>query len=251
VVTFNLGGLAGAGTATLTITAQALEDGNLSNTASVSSSSADPNPANNSAGATTAVAEASLVVSAPITTTLNRLSSVTVATFTHAGGVEPASAFTATINWGDGQTSPGTITLSGTTYKVSGSHKYAKSGSHRITTTVTEVGNATQLLLAKIDGEVPELPDRVHPGQGPGRFSVNPQGNPAAPPVAGAAANWVVPRPRINGRPQSLFEPGKKEAFARAWWELLHRLRTQDSSSPDALAGLRLLEERTAPEASE
>jgi uncharacterized repeat protein (TIGR01451 family) len=251
VVTFNLGSLAGAGTATVTITAQALEDGNLSNTASVSSSSADPNPANNSAGATTAVAEASLVVSAPITTTSNRLSGVTVATFTHAGGVEPASAFAATINWGDGQTSPGTITLSGTTYKVIGSHKYAKSGSHRITTTVTEVGNAAQLLLAKIDGEVPELPDRVHPGQGPGRFSANPQGNPAAPPVAGAAANWVVPRQGIDDRPQGLLEPGKKEDFARAWWELLHSLRTQDSSSPDALASLRLLEGRTAPEVSE
>ena len=39
-----------------------------------------------------------------------------MATFTHANGVEPASAFTATINWGDGTTSTGTITLSGTTY---------------------------------------------------------------------------------------------------------------------------------------
>ena len=30
-----------------------------------------------------------------------------MATFTHALGVEPASAFTATINWGDGRTSTG------------------------------------------------------------------------------------------------------------------------------------------------
>ena len=46
---------------------------------------------------------------------------VVVATFTHASGVEPTSAFNATINWGDGTTSPGTITQSGTTYSVTGS----------------------------------------------------------------------------------------------------------------------------------
>src|SRR5207249_4732937 len=58
--------------------------------------------------------------------------------FTHASGVEPASAFVATINWGDSSTSAGTITLSGTTYTVKGSHTYAQNGSHTVSTTVTE-----------------------------------------------------------------------------------------------------------------
>jgi len=103
------------------------------------------------------VAEPPIVVSAPITTTARKTGTITTATFTHAGGVEAASAFTATIKWGDGKTSTGTITQSGTTYTVKGSHRYTGGGSHTITTTVTEVGTATELLLAKVGDEVPEL----------------------------------------------------------------------------------------------
>jgi uncharacterized repeat protein (TIGR01451 family) len=164
VVTFNLGGIANGGSATLTLTAQALEDGSLTNSASVSATSADPASANNSAAASVSVAESAIAVSAPITTNLRRPSNLTVATFTHANGVEPASAFTATINWGDGLTSTGTSTQSGTTYSDVGSHNYRRSGTHTITTTVTEIGNAAQLLLAKIGDEKPDLPDRLRPG---------------------------------------------------------------------------------------
>ena len=65
-------------------------------------------------------------------------SNVQVATFTHANGVEPASDFIATIDWGDGTTSTGSISLSGTSYRVKGSHTYATNGSHTVTTTVVE-----------------------------------------------------------------------------------------------------------------
>ncbi len=161
VVTYSLGTIDVGGSVTLTVTAQTLEDGNLSNSAAATASSADSNTANNSATASTSVAEAAIVVSSPITTTSRNLSNVTVATFTHAAGVEAASAFKAIIDWGDGSTSTGKITQSGTTYTVVGSHKYRKSGSHTITTTVTEIGASAQLLLAKIGDEVPGLPDRI------------------------------------------------------------------------------------------
>jgi hypothetical protein len=75
------------------------------------------------------------------------LTNFRVATFTHANGVEPANAFTATINWGDGTTSAGTITLSGTTYGVTGSHTYTSTGSHTITTSVTEVAGSGGIKL--------------------------------------------------------------------------------------------------------
>jgi hypothetical protein len=75
-----------------------------------------------------------------------------VATFTHASGVEPTSAFVATINWGDGTTSVGTITLSGSTYRVTGSHTYAQSGTHTVTTTVTETGAAPNLATTGTSG---------------------------------------------------------------------------------------------------
>jgi hypothetical protein len=120
-----------------------------------------------------------------------------VATFTHAGGVEPAGAFTATINWGDGTTSAGTITLSGTTYIVTGSHTYTGGNKHTISTTVKEAGNSpVSEAGSKIDDERPGTgswrdQDVVHlpMGFGDGRASA---AQPAAP---------VVTDPRPAGAP--------------------------------------------------
>jgi uncharacterized repeat protein (TIGR01451 family) len=142
-VTFSIGSMAVNGAVTATVTAQATEDGSLTSSASVTSSASDPNPGNNSAAATTALAEPAINVSSPITTSNSRPHNMLVATFTHANGVEPASAFSATINWGDGTTSAGTITLSGGTYTVTGSHRYRTTTRHTITTTVTEIGSSS------------------------------------------------------------------------------------------------------------
>ncbi len=138
VVTYSIGSVAVGQTVTATITAQATEDGNLINSAAVSSSRPDANLSNNTAIATTAVAEDTIVVSAPIIVSGKNQSNVTVATFAHASGVEPTSAFVATINWGDGSNSAGTITLSGSTYTVKGSHTYSQNGSRTVTATVVE-----------------------------------------------------------------------------------------------------------------
>src|SRR5262249_7354989 len=179
VVTFNVGTIGVSGSVTLTVTAQALEDGTRTNSANVPAPSADPVSSNNSAVANTSVSEPAIIVSAPITTTSRTLSNVVVATFTHASGVEAASAFKATINWGDGTTSTGTVTLTGSNYTVRGSHRYSRSGTRTVTTTVTEIGSAAELLLGKIGDEVPGLPDRVHGYQGLGTAAdnQNDQGN--------------------------------------------------------------------------
>jgi uncharacterized repeat protein (TIGR01451 family) len=155
VVTFSLGTIASGGTATASVTAQAIEDGSSSNNASVSSSSPDPNPTNNSASATTSVSEGAITVSGSIRNRTRTLTNFTTATFTHASGVEPASAFSATINWGDGTTSAGTITLSGTTYTVKGSHTYSNTKQHTITTKVVETGNSAEMLNDKGLGDKP------------------------------------------------------------------------------------------------
>lgn len=68
---------------------------------------------------------------------------VTVATFTDPGGQEPAGNYSAAIAWGDGATSSGTITLSGSTYTVSGSHAYADEGHFHTAVTVNEVGGGS------------------------------------------------------------------------------------------------------------
>ena len=64
MVTFSFGTIAVGQTVTATVTAQSTEDGNLTNSATVTSSLPDPNLSNNTAVATTAVAEPAIVVSA-------------------------------------------------------------------------------------------------------------------------------------------------------------------------------------------
>ena len=138
VLKFTLGSLAVGQVATITITARATEDGNLTNAASATSSVFDIDTSNNSTVATTAVAEPPIVVSGPITVNGKKVNNQVVATFTHANGAEPANEFIATINWGDGTISTGTISLSGTTYSVKGSHTYSNGNQHTVTTTVVE-----------------------------------------------------------------------------------------------------------------
>jgi hypothetical protein len=63
---------------------------------------------------------------------------ITVATFTHGNGGEPAGGFAAAIDWGDGTSSMGTVSESGTTYKVSGAHTYLDEGKFPVTVQVTD-----------------------------------------------------------------------------------------------------------------
>ncbi len=63
-----------------------------------------------------------------------------VATFTDPAGAEPAGNYAATIDWGDGTTSTGTITVSNGVFTVSGSHTYTASGSVTLSVTVTDDG---------------------------------------------------------------------------------------------------------------
>jgi hypothetical protein len=62
-----------------------------------------------------------------------------VTTFTDQGSISPASEFQATINWGDGSSSAGTLTqASPGSYVVSGTHTYAEEGSDAVSVTVTD-----------------------------------------------------------------------------------------------------------------
>src|SRR5207253_1265041 len=86
---------------------------------------------------------------------------VTVATFTDSD--EPASAFKATIDWGDGTTSTGTISGpdSSGTFTVTGSHTYPEDGEtesdtvdvYAIKVTVTDGGSTTIMSTANISEE--------------------------------------------------------------------------------------------------
>jgi Bacterial Ig-like domain (group 1) len=67
----------------------------------------------------------------------------TVATFTDPNTAATASEYSATIEWGDGTTSSGTVTGGGGSFAVSGKHTYAEEGSYTITVAITDVDNAS------------------------------------------------------------------------------------------------------------
>jgi hypothetical protein len=61
-----------------------------------------------------------------------------IAAFTDTDPAQPASSFTATINWGDGTTSTGTITGGNGSFSISGNHTYADESSFTTTVSVQD-----------------------------------------------------------------------------------------------------------------
>src|SRR5207253_5872305 len=66
-----------------------------------------------------------------------------VATFTDANPFFTTADFTATIAWGDGNTSSGAVALASGTFTVSGTHTYAEEGTYAVAITVTDDDGST------------------------------------------------------------------------------------------------------------
>jgi RHS repeat-associated protein len=92
---------------------------------------------------------------------------LTVATFTDANPGDHSGDFTATIFWGDGLNSTGTVSYSGGTYAVTGSHTYADEGSYAVTVNVSDDGGSTLTAIGKTTVTVTEAdalsPDASQP----------------------------------------------------------------------------------------
>jgi hypothetical protein len=73
---------------------------------------------------------------------------VTVANFTAGDPLATPSDFAASISWGDGGTSTGTVSASGTGFAVSGGHTYSEEGSYQVTVTITEIADASNAAVA-------------------------------------------------------------------------------------------------------
>jgi hypothetical protein len=69
----------------------------------------------------------------------------TVATISDPNTTATTSAYSATINWGDGTTSPGTVSGGNGSFTVSGSHPYAAVGTYPVAVTITSanLGSST------------------------------------------------------------------------------------------------------------
>jgi hypothetical protein len=59
-----------------------------------------------------------------------------VGSFTTTASGATASDFTATVNWGDGTTTTGTVAASGTSFTVTGDHTYARAGAYPLVVSV-------------------------------------------------------------------------------------------------------------------
>jgi hypothetical protein len=66
-----------------------------------------------------------------------------IAHFTDADPGGATSDYAATITWGDGSSSPGTVQASGAGFDVSGAHTYANAGSDPLTVAINDTGGAT------------------------------------------------------------------------------------------------------------
>jgi hypothetical protein len=112
-------------------------DPNLVNTSPLASATIT-----GSATGSAAVAEADVLVAGPaitITPTAAQSFTGTVATFTDTGyPANVASDFTASINWGDGTVTPGTVSGGPGTFSIAGTHTYASPGFLPLTVVMTD-----------------------------------------------------------------------------------------------------------------
>ena len=136
VVTPVVGGFAVSGTHTYA------EDGSYTPTVTI----VDTADATTVAPTTTATVNEGVLTSTavPISYPENSGPTVTTGNFTDPGSPDPASSYTASIDWGDGTTTPGTVVLTGPgAYGVTGSHVYSDEGSFTVVTTFFENNDPT------------------------------------------------------------------------------------------------------------
>src|SRR5207302_1207205 len=98
---------------------------------------------------TSAVDQPIQATGAAVTATEGAEYTGTVATFTDPDASSTASQYSATISWGDGSSSAGTVSgASGGPFTVTGSHTYAEEGTYSISVVIQDVDNPTNSATA-------------------------------------------------------------------------------------------------------
>lgn len=105
---------------------------------------------NDVGGSSTTATSTAVVVDAPLSVTAlavtgneRTLTTFTVATFTDTGPIDPLGDYSAVVNWGDGTSSAGSVTLNGSTFTVTSSHSYGDEGHFTISVSANENGGST------------------------------------------------------------------------------------------------------------
>jgi hypothetical protein len=100
-----------------------------------------------------------LATGTPISSVEGAPFSSPVATFTQPDASASASQFSATIDWGDGSTSLGTVTgPTGGPFTVNGSHTYIEEGSYSVKVTITDNVNSANKTTATTTATVADAP---------------------------------------------------------------------------------------------
>ncbi len=92
----------------------------------------------------------------------------TIATFTDANAASIAGDFTATIAWGDGLTTTGTVTKTAGVYSVVGTHTYTSAGYYSAKVTIADVDLDAAIATTSIRAYRPVGHPRVGGGRGVG-----------------------------------------------------------------------------------
>ena len=116
-------------------------------------------------GATVSAPGSAFVAAAPLTASGVTASATeqvpftgVVATFTDAASGVSAASFKALIVWGDGQSTPGTVSASGTSgFQVSGTHTYSSGGSYPLKVVVQNADGATATAFGTAQVSAPAL----------------------------------------------------------------------------------------------
>jgi hypothetical protein len=74
-----------------------------------------------------------------------------LASFSDQNPGAPASDFSATVTWGDGSQSAGTVSSAGSRFQVTASHAYASAGSFAAAVTITDKGGSQARAQATVD----------------------------------------------------------------------------------------------------
>jgi hypothetical protein len=157
-------GVVTGGSGSFTVTGQHTYADEGSFTFTVTVTEIGPGGATASSSATATVTEADQLAGSPVTFTVLAGSPFNgaVATFTDANTANTAGDFTATIDWGDGTTTPGVVSGGGGTFTVSGTHTYATAGSYPVVVTLTDdapgTATATVTSTANVTAPVAAVP---------------------------------------------------------------------------------------------
>lgn len=95
---------------------------------------------------------------------------VVVASFSYGDPSTTADSFAASIDWGDGTSSDGTISGANGTFTVSGAHAYGEAGAYTITVTITDLTGATAAATVSgvalvLEGDLNIVPARIATGE--------------------------------------------------------------------------------------